>query len=63
MWLVSARSRGRPVLPVLVLLLLLMLLLLLLLLELLLLLKLGCGAAGGRLSGRVLLLFLRVGRV
>jgi hypothetical protein len=61
MWLVSARSRGRPVLPVLVLLLLLMLLLLLL--ELLLLLKLGCGAAGGRLSGRVLLLFLRVGRV
>ncbi len=62
MWLVSARSRGRPVLPVLVLLLLLMLLLLLLL-ELLLLLKLGCGAAGGRLSGRVLLLFLRVGRV
>jgi hypothetical protein len=62
MWLVSARSRGQPVLPVLVLLLLLMLLLLLLL-ELLLLLKLGCGAAGGRLSGRVLLLFLRVGRV
>ena len=41
----------------------LLLVMLLLLLELLLLLKLGCVAAGGRLSSRVLLPFLRVGRV